>query len=1216
MISSPLGSFPRRVRRAGSPRGWIVLCAAMLATSVGRAAEWRTVTVPGLAEVDSTAAATTRSAAFDTDGGSFAWYRAWVKVHDSFFTKHERNLFEESVSVNLRDVADAHEVFANGVSLGRGGEFPPAFRSGRGEIHRHKVPVGTLRKGEWNEIAVRVYRRGGAGGFAGEAPFVMNYFMECVLAGPWEFTRDADAGPGPARTERPATAAFDQFRESSGVLGRAAQNVTGPKLPPAESLAKLRTAPDLAVDQLLSEPLVAQPTHLSYDERGRLWVTQYRQYPYPAGLRMVSRDKYYRSHYDRVPPPPPHHDRGADVISIHEDTDGDGVYDRHKVFQDGLNMANAAVRGRGGVWVMHPPYLLFYPDADFDDVPDGPPEVRLQGFGLEDTHSVANGLVWGPDGWLYGGQGSTTSSRVTRPGLDAPDAAGVYFEGCMVWRYHPETRAFEIFAEGSGNTFGLEVDADGRLYSGHNGGQTRGWHYVQGGFYLMQGVEPGKFGPPRHPFAFGDLPMMRALNPVQRFSHFGAFAEGTALPAAYRGRLFALDPLRNEVLDVERRPRGATFETRDAGRVLWSEDVAFRPLFIVNAPDGSLHVSDMYEYYIAHGQHYQSQIDPTTGRVYRLRGRDAVLERDTNLAAKTTAQLVALLAHPNKWHRATAARVLGERADPAAVAALRAVVAAGGGDGALAALWALRQMGRDDEAVALAALRHPHASVRAWAVRGLGDRHGASRGLHLPAVGAAVAATGLPAATAAALVTLAAEEPVAEVRAQLAATARRLPTAQALAVADPLLRRDGDTDDAYLPLLLWWVLEPHLALDRAAVLGLFGDRTLWDGTLVQRHILPRLMRRFAVTGRLEDLREAAGLLRLAPSPAEAAQLMRGFEEAFRGRPMTGLPDELLAAMRAAGQAPLAVRLRQGEAAAIAEVLALVRNPKARADERLLYVGLLGEVRPSGAPAVLREIAASTAATPLRKAALVALQSDETPDLGAWAMGLWPKAGVELRTTLLALTASRAGWSAALLDAVERGAPAAGDVPANIVDRLRAHAGDPALAARVARMFPAAAPAGAGEFEREIGRVAAALRAGSGDPYRGEATFLERCASCHTLFFKGGKVGPDLTPYQRDHLGTMLLSIINPDAEIREGFQYVIVETTDGRSLSGFPVERDPQVVVLRGLEGADFTLRHGEIKALRPVGRSLMPAGLLGGLTDQQLRDFFAYLRISQPITR
>ncbi len=72
-------------------------------------------------------------------------------------------------------------------------------------------------------------------------------------------------------------------------------------------------------------------------------------------------------------------------------------------------------------------------------------------------------------------------------------------------RCHPETSEYGILAERSGNTFGLEFDADGRLYSGHYGGDTRGWHDVQGGFDLMQGVEPGKFGSPRHPYAFGDL---------------------------------------------------------------------------------------------------------------------------------------------------------------------------------------------------------------------------------------------------------------------------------------------------------------------------------------------------------------------------------------------------------------------------------------------------------------------------------------------------------------------------------------------------------------------------------------------------------------------------------------------------------------------------------------------------------------------------------------
>jgi hypothetical protein len=307
---------------------------------------------------------------------------------------------------------------------------------------------------------------------------------------------------------------------------------------------------------------------------------------------------------------------------VHEDTDGDGLPDRHRVFIDGLNMANAVLPGRGGVWVMNTPYLLFFPDANGDDVPDGPPVVHLAGFGLEDTHSVANGLVWGPDGWIYGGQGSTTTSRVVRPGLDPEGVPGIHFEGCMVWRYHPVSREYELFSEGSGNVFGLELDGEGRLFSGHNGSETCGWHYQQGGYYLKQGADPGKFGPPRNPYIFGQLPWMAPAAPFQRFTHILSVVEGAALPPSRQGQLFWFDPLHNVVLATDRHRIGATFGTRDLGPVLHCSDEAFRPVYLANAPDGSIIIADFYEHYIAHGQHYQSPIDPTKGRLYRLRRAD------------------------------------------------------------------------------------------------------------------------------------------------------------------------------------------------------------------------------------------------------------------------------------------------------------------------------------------------------------------------------------------------------------------------------------------------------------------------------------------------------------------------------------------------------------------------------------------------------------------
>lgn len=1159
-----------------------------------QAADWQTLQVPGKHEIAGT-----------------AWLRAWVKVHDSFFTKHERNLYEESVGVNIRDLAGAHEVWVNGKKIGGGGSFAPHYRSAGSEVFRHKVPVGTLRKGEWNEIAIRMQVPSGPGGFLGEAPFIMNYEQECIFQGEWEFRAGADYQPGGALPAKPARAAFDSFHESQRVLSRTEQ-VHGPRLPPKESAAKMTASEGLKTDLVLNEPEIAQPFHFSFDERGRLWVTQTRQYPYPAGLTMLSRDKYYRAVYDKAPAAPPNHERGADVVSIHEDTNGDGTYDKHKVFADGLNMANAAVRGRGGVWVMHTPYLIFYPDANADDVPDGPPVTHLSGFGFEDTHAMANGLAWGLDGWLYGCQGSGTSCRVRRPGLDAPDSLGAYFEGCMVWRYHPETRAFEIFAEGGGNTFGVEMDAQGRVYSGHNGGNTRGWHYVQGGFYLMQGVTPGKFGPPRNPYAFGDLPMMATTDPVVRFTHFGAFVEGSAMPASLEGMLLAIDPLHNEVIASRRIPRGSTFDTKDHGVVVKSSDEAFRPVYIANAPDGSIYVSDMYEFYIAHGQHYQNQIDPTTGRIYRIAAREAKLETDINLAAKSSEQLVALLGHPNKWHRHMAVRLLGERKDAKAAPALKQVIAKDTGLAALNALWALHQAGGLDDTLAVAALKHANPSVRSWTARLLGDEFGINRNLGLPP--ARVAAQLLPTNVFDTLVAQAVAETNAEVRSQFACTARRLADVQAFPLAAALMAHAEDVNDPYIPLLCWWIFEARIPSATTEVLEFFKNRALWDEPLVMQHVLPRVVRRLAADGKRQELLLIAQLLKLAPGKEQATQLLKGFEEAYRGRAMTGLPEELVAAMASSGGASLAIRLRQGDAAAVKEALAIVGNPKAKLEDRLLYARSFGEIRNPDAVPVLLKAATTDRNVELRKAAFASLAAYGDDSIATETLAALPALPEDSRAAAFTLLTSRMKWTQALMADLASGKLSPSLVPGDIADHLRMNP-DIAISDAAAKLLPKASAPGQ-DFKKKLAAVEAVLTRGAGNPYQGETTFMQRCASCHKLFFKGGNIGPDLTTYQRDNLGTMLISIVNPNAEIREGFQFISVQTRDGRSLSGFQVDRDNQVTVLRGLDGQDVTITAANIQSVQPMGRSLMPEGMLEGLTEQQLRDFFAYLRISHPITR
>jgi putative heme-binding domain-containing protein len=972
--------------------------------------------------------------------------------------------------------------------------------------------------------------------------------------------------------------------------GNPAQDKKTPpaKLSPAEAAKTFKTPADLAFDQVLAEPLVRQPVSLSFDERGRLWVVQYIQYPHPAGLKVLSRDIFWRVVYDKVPPPPPHHFPGADRVTIHEDTDGDGVFDKHTTFLEGLNIVTSVARGRGGVWVLNPPYLLFYPTAGDADRPTGDPVVHLQGFGLEDTHSCANSLRWGPDGWLYAAHGSTVSANVTRPGAKTPIARMV---GQHIWRYHPEKKRFEIFAEGGGNAFGVEIDSQGRVYSGHNGGDTRGFHYVQGGAY-RKGFE--KHGVLANPYSFGFFEAMKH-NKAERFSHTFAINEAPGLPAKYRGRLFAVEPLHGRVMMSEVKPDRSSFQTRDIEPVVTSTDSWFRPVDIKPAPDGSLFVADFYEAKIAHLGHNDGVIDRDTGRAYRLRATDSKAYRPVDLGKKTSAELVELLREDNRWVRQTANRLLADRKDSAVLPALRKLVAAERGQTALEALWALHVSGGFDARVATGLLGDPEPAVRAWVVRLLADDHRLG-----PEVTAKVAE-------------LAMTEPSVHVRSQWAASARRLTASECMPIVRSLLQRDEDAGDIHVPLLLWWAIEAHCEKDREAVLDLFRESPMWRARLVEETILPRLIKRFALAGSQRDLRTCVELFRLAPDRPHGSILLKGFEEAFKGRSAVGLPAELVAEVAKLGGGSVAFGIRQNSDAALTKGLALIANPKAALSERVELIEILGEAhRPVFVPALLSLLAPAQPEA-IRRAALGALLSYKDEGIGEEVVKLLPNMTGELRESAETLLASRREWSAQLLAAVDSGRLEAQSLPVATVRKLLLHKDDK-IAALVRKHWGDVKGATTAEMQRQIDRLTGVVDTGNGSPYVGKKLFAVRCGTCHMLHATGGTVGPDLTPFKRDDSAYLLLHIINPSAEIREGYENQVVVTADGRTLTGIVVEKDAGVVVLRTADGQRVVLSKDNIEEMRVSGVSLMPEGLLQGLSDQEVRDLFAYLRSGQPL--
>jgi putative heme-binding domain-containing protein len=378
-------------------------------------------------------------------------------------------------------------------------------------------------------------------------------------------------------------------------------------------------------------------------------------------------------------------------------------------------------------------------------------------------------------------------------------------------------------------------------------------------------------------------------------------------------------------------------------------------------------------------------------------------------------------------------------------------------------------------------------------------------------------------------------------------------------------------------------------------------------------ITERLMRRFAAAGTRPDLARCARLLALAPGPDHVHRLMAGFETAYAGRSLAGLTPELAAALARSSGRSLTLGLRQGRPEAMAETLRLLADERADRSQQVQVLQVLGEVRrPACVPIVLR-LATDSPDNALRGAALSALAGYNDPTIAVEVLKTYPNMSDDVLAAAQNLLVSRRPWAARFLAAIESRAIDAQTVPREVVEKLLL-LGDTKITARATRLFGPIHTATSAELRAQIDRLATTVRAGSGVPKPGKQIFDQQCARCHTLFGKGGKVGPDLTTYRRDDLETMLLNIVNPGAEIREGFAASLIATTDGRVLTGVVVEQDQNIVVLHGSDGKEHAIDRAEIDQVKPSPTSIMPEGLLKELTDQQVRDLFAYLRSTQPL--
>ncbi|MEQ8764159.1 MAG: DUF1080 domain-containing protein [Planctomycetota bacterium] len=944
-------------------------------------------------------------------------------------------------------------------------------------------------------------------------------------------------------------------------------------LSPKEA-AQAMTVPDgFEVTLFAGEPDVHQPIAFTFDDRGRMWVAEAYSYPVrrPEG-------------------------EAEDKIVIFEDEDGDGTFDSRKVFQDGLNLVSGLEVGFGGVWVGAAPHLLFIPDRNGDDRPDGEPEILLDGWGYQDTHETLNTFTWGPDGWLYGCHGVFTHSRVGKPGTPDEDRVPI---NAGIFRYHPTRHVFEVFAHGTSNPWGIDFDDTGQCFV-EACVIPHLFHIIQGGRYHRQA------GRHFNPATYADIQTcadhvhwagdrgphagnQRSASVGGGHAHAGAmFYLADQWPAEWHGKLL-IHNIHGDRTNVERLERqGSGFVGRHEPDFLISHDEWSQMINLRVGPLGSVWMIDWYDQQVCHTNRVEAH-DRTNGRIYRV-SYGVPEGRPVDVAALDPIDLVDKLQDPNDWWARHARRRLQELGpDPGTHRRLLHVVRTHPDERrALRALWALHATEGLTETIGLEMLGHPGEWVRAWTIQLLCERKKPSDKVL------------------AKLSMLARRDPSAVVRLYLASALQRLPLTARPNILAGLLQRASDVTDANLPLMIWYGLEP-----------LIEDHTDQAWQLVSGSPFHQVVEFTA--RRMMELGKASGAGSLFEDLAEggprATWILQGLQRAVEGQ--RGLPMPKGWAAAADGlEASESQEVRQlvqslaatfGDPRAFSELRSrLVDRSRSTADRQAALTSL-AEARDPELPPLLLELIVSPEDAALHRSALNALARYDEARIPRSILGAYSGLSASDRRVALGVLTARSTWAGELLRAIGREEIASSDLGADVVRRLR-NLDDEEVTRLVGEVWGVMRNSPA-EKQAEIERVRRLLsaKAPEPDPKAGRALFARSCQSCHTLFDRGEKIGPDLTGSNRADMEYLLENVLDPSAVVGKDYLSTLIITEDERYVTGLVIDENARRVTLRTAD-EEIIIPTSDIGERSLLETSMMPDGLLAGLSDLQIRDLFAYL--------
>ena len=957
----------------------------------------------------------------------------------------------------------------------------------------------------------------------------------------------------------------------------------GPALSPQEAMAKMQLPPGFKVELAAAEPDVVNPTAMTFDDRGRIWVCESFEYP------------------RREPGP------GRDRIRILEDTDGDGRYEKVTVFKEGLNIPCGIVHGNGGVYVTNAPDVLFLKDVDGDDRADTE-EVLFTGFGREDTHELPNNLIWGPDGWLYGMNGVFNPAKVKSPG-----DGKTYEFTCAIWRYHPKTKVFELFAEGTSNPWGLDFNRQGDWFISccvidHL------FHMTQSGYYQRQG---GPYPPQTHAL------MSITTEHHQKAAYAGlAIYDADAYPEEYRGRLLMGNLhgscINQDVLDRN----GATYRQKNAPDFLSANDAWFMPVAQKIGPDGCVYVMDWYDRYHCYQDANRDSpgLDRAKGRIYRISYNDTPRSKKFDLGKMSNDELVKLLSHPNVWWRRQAQRVLNEKFDPAMVEPLRKMAL----DPSLAnnanmhALWLLVSQKAVEPSFHLQLLGSRHPPTRNWGVRAAGQL-----GKVQPQVYERLKA-------------LAADESP-DVRVQVAIAAGRLAEPDPLPLLLAMLAHEPNGRDPLIPNILYNNLKP-LARSRGREILAFIDSNPVAQVAFDDSTSLWIRDAINAAGRepaeiVGDLKKVLGGGAQLGNDARARdeRVKQALQSVINGLDAVGVPRgdrvelfdnetrlkvrELTAEGSSSRLQATTIALWWNDRAAVGAARQILADAKAPAAVRGQMLRAIGERRdPADADSVAALAGDNNVPIRIRQQAVDILASGGDAGAAKSLTERYNSMHPELKPAVLNAMARSPGAAAVLLDAVAAKKVPHGDVNANHVRQIHT-LGDAALSKRVADVWGVVRTERDPERVKIVEQFRQVVRGGRGDPVAGWKVFDAKCAQCHTIYGKGGQVGPDITGVGRDTLDAVLTNVIDPNLVIGKPYYVHVARTKKGTVFSGLLVEETDNRVVLRDGTKTEV-INKPDIDRLVVQNISVMPEGLEKTMTEQEFRDLVAFMLTKEPPTQ